>query len=228
MESKKNQALQLIHEDVAEMSELVLGQLRLIDNVVGSGTLWLDQNILKDFRDIEKKIDNFEVKIDGEFIDIICLHHPVASELRKIIACYRISINLERIGDMCLNIVNTLSDIRQNSDISGFVEEISHMQSMTNNMVERSLLSFFHKDIEYAIWTLKNDDVIDDINKKMLKKIIRKNKGQFRDPEAISNFFHIKAIVSNIERIADHATNIAEASIYYLKGEDIRHIKIKE
>jgi phosphate transport system protein len=226
MESKKNKALQQIHDHVIEMSELVLGQLRQLDNILSSGTIWIDKNNLDELREVERKIDKFEITIDGEFIDIICLHNPVASELRKIIACYRISINLERIGDMCINIFNTLSDIKQNSHMSVFVEEMAHMQNMTNNMVERSLLSFFNKDIDYAIWTLKNDDVIDDINNKMLKKIIKKNPGQFKDAQAIRNFFHLKSIVSSIERIADHATNIAEASIYYLKGEDIRHSRI--
>ncbi len=224
---RKNKAITLIQNDVEKMAELILVQLRELDNMLSADDLNIDGEKLEEFSKVERKIDKYEVKISDEFINIICLHKPVASELRKIITCYRLSINLERIGDIVWKILRILQDIKQQKKINDFMDEISNMLIMTNNMVEKSILSFFNNDIDNAIWTLKNDDVIDKINHKMIKKLIKKNKGHM-DSQTISNFINIKTMVSSIERIADHATNIAEASIYYLKGQDVRHSDISK
>lgn len=228
MNIKKNQAIELIQHDIEKMSELILGQLRELDNIISSGELDVDKNQLKEFSNNEKNIDDYEIKISDEFINIVSLYKPVASELRKIITCYRLSINLERIGDITHKLLRILSEIKQEQYITDYLDEISNMLIMTNNMVEKSILSFFNNDIEYAIWTLKNDDVIDKINRKMIKKLLKKKKLDVNDPQTINNLINIKTIISNIERIADHSTNIAEASIYYLKGQDVRHTNISD
>jgi phosphate transport system protein len=226
MNPKKDAAIKTIRNDVEKMSELILGQLRELENIFTSEEIRISKEKIENFSAAEKKIDNFEIKISDDFINTICLHNPVASELRDIITCYRLSINLERIGDIAQKILRILSEMKQQQKIAGFMDEASNMMIMTNNMVEKSILSYFNNDIDYAIWTLKNDDIIDKINKKMVKKILKKNVADINDQEVLNNFFNIKTIVSNIERIADHATNIAEASIYYLKGEDVRHTDI--
>lgn len=226
MNIRKENAIKKIREDVEKMSELILGQLRQLDDLLISGDLDIEDEKMKVFRKTERTIDEYEIKISDEFINIVSLHKPVASELRFVIACYRLSINLERIGDMSLKILRILSEIKHQPNINEFIDEISNMLGMTANMVEKSILSFLNNDMDYAIWTLKNDDVIDEINNKMIKKIIKKSRGKFGDSQTLSNFINIKIIVSNIERIADQATNVAEASIYYLKGEDVRHSDI--
>jgi phosphate transport system protein len=228
MDVKKNNAIKLIQSDVEKMAELILKQLRELENILGSGELNIDKEKRDTFAKTEKKIDKFEIKISDDFINIVCLYNPVASELRKIITCYRLSINLERIGDIAEKVLKILSEMKNQDKISDFMDETSNMMIMTNNMVEKSILSFFNNDINNAIWTLKNDDVIDKINRKMVKKILKKNLADINDQDVLNNFFNIKTIVSNIERIADHATNIAEASIYYLKGEDVRHSDISD
>ncbi len=227
MTIKKNNAIQLIQDDVERMSELILQQLRELDNFLSAPELEIETGKIEEFSKTEKEIDNLEIKISDEFINIISLHKPVASDLRKIIACYRLSINLERIGDISLKILRILSEMKPQSIINVYMDEISNMFTITNHMVEKSVLSFLNSDIEYAIWTLKNDDIVDKINKKMIKKILKKNTKNFQGPQTISTFINIKTIVSNIERIADHSTNIAESSIYYLKGEDVRHSDIR-
>ena len=228
MDSKKDAAIKIIHSDVEKMAELILGQLRELENIFSSEELKISKEKLENFAKTEKKIDKFEIKISDGFINIICLHNPVASELRKIITCYRLSINLERIGDIAQKVLRILSEMKRQDKIAAFMDETSSMMIMTNNMVEKSILSFFNNDIDYAIWTLKNDDVIDKINRKMVKKILKKNLADIDDQDVLNNFFNIKTIVSNIERIADHSTNIAEASIYYLKGKDVRHTDISD
>ncbi len=228
MTAKKESAIESIRDKVERMSELVLAQLRELEELLNSGRLQLDKEKESRFFLNERTLDEYEIKISEEFINILSLHKPVASELRLVVACYRLSINLERIGDMSLKVLRVLSDINHQPALIEFIDEITNMLVMASSMVEKSLISFFNNDIGNAVWTLRNDDVVDEVNNKMIKKIIKKNRGTVSDSKTMSNFINIKIIVSNIERIADQATNIAEASIYYLRGEDIRHTDITD
>jgi len=85
------------------------------------------------------------------------------------------------------------------------------------------LLSFVNNDQEFAIWTIKNDAVIDEMNNKLLANSISRADIDRKTKEMLLSYVDIKNIITNIERIADHATNIAEATIYSLQGTDIRH-----
>jgi phosphate transport system protein len=90
-------------------------------------------------------------------------------------------------------------------------------------MVEKALLSFINNDNEYAVWTIKNDVVVDEMNNKLLINSISKAKVSDKTKEMLLSYVDLKDIITNLERIADHATNIAEASIYSIQGTDIRH-----
>ncbi len=91
------------------------------------------------------------------------------------------------------------------------------------SMVEKSLLSFINNDNEYAIWTIKNDEIVDEMNHKLLINSISKANVSEKTREMLLSYIDLKDIITNLERIADHATNIAEASIYSIQGTDIRH-----
>jgi len=88
------------------------------------------------------------------------------------------------------------------------------------------LLSFINADPDFAIWTIKNDSVVDDMNRKLLVSYINKSSLDDETRQTVLRYVELKAMISNIERIADHATNIAEASIYSMQGTDIRHTGI--
>jgi phosphate transport system protein len=90
-------------------------------------------------------------------------------------------------------------------------------------MVEKSLLSFLNNDDSYAEWTIKNDEIVDDMNRKLLINSISRAKVSEKTKEMLLSYIDLKNIITNMERIADHATNIAEASIYSMQGTDIRH-----
>jgi phosphate transport system protein len=124
----------------------------------------------------EEKIDHLEVKISERIINTIVLYQPVASDIRKLMSCYRIIINLERIGDYSVNLVNYLKKIKSQEVYDQSAETISNMFIAANTMVKKSLLSFTQQDREFAIWTLKNDSVVDEMNSKMLKALVSKSK----------------------------------------------------
>jgi phosphate transport system protein len=227
MPQKKEEAIQKVMNDFGEMANLVLSQLDFLEDFFQSGSMDLPTS-LDEFNNNEGKIDQFEVKLSDRIVNTIVLYQPVASEIRKIMACYRIIINLERIGDYSVNLVNYVKKIKSPEIYEQLSDVISTMFISSSQMVKKSLLSFIHHDKEFAIWTIKNDSVVDEMNQKMLKGLIARSKSFDDKKKALVSFITIKEMVDNIERIADHATNIAEAAIYYLEGKDIRHLHLEE
>lgn len=223
----KNNALQDIQASFIEFANLILKQLELLEKQMNCKENSICDETLEQLKKNEERIDQFEIEISDKFIHTIVLYHPVASELRSIIAIYRMSINLERIGDLVLNITNSVRKMKDSEVYSSMSDVVFNMLMQSIHMVEKSLLSFINKDKEDAIWTIQNDSVVDKMNHKLLTKAIDKSDISDETKQMLLTFTNLRSIISNIERIADHATNIAEASIYSLDGTDIRHSKLK-
>jgi len=223
MNTKREQSIQDIEKSFEEMSDLVLGQLKLLEKIMTDPLNTDMEKIMIEIRQNEAKIDKFEVIMSDQIISSIVLYQPVASDIRKIISIYRITINLERIGDLIMNILYSLESIKDSSEYKAMNEVIINMLLTGISMVEKSLLSFVNHDSEYAIWTIKNDEIVDDMNRRLLISSIKKAKVKSKTREMLLSYTDLKNIITNLERIADHATNIAEASIYSLQGTDIRH-----
>jgi phosphate transport system protein len=223
MNIKKEGAIQDILDHFEDYANLILHQLSLLEKIINSGSLVISDELSKELISNEDKSDNFEVKLSEKIINTIVLQKPVASDLRKLIACYQIVMNLERIGDSIMNIIKSLHRIKDTETYGHLTDVIYNMLLVSINMVQKSILSFTNNDKEYAIWTIKNDDIVDEMNNKLIKKVITKSKLSVETQQLLFSFININSIISNIERIADHATNVAEASIYALEGKDIRH-----
>lgn len=225
MNTKKDEAINSILSDFEIFANLLLAQLDSLEKLVATGDTNFPKKITDEIHDNEKKLDKLEVKISDKIVNTIVLYQPVASDIRKIMACYRIIISLERVGDMVINIVNFIQKIKTPKVYSDLSEVVSNMLMNSSNMVNKALLAFTNDDKEYAIWTIKNDAVADETNKKMLKKAIKKSSDSDENKQLLMSFININSMVATIERIADHATNIAEAAIYSIDGKDIRHNK---
>jgi phosphate transport system protein len=133
------------------------------------------------------------------------------------------TINLERIGDLVMNITYAFGTIAKTTEYRIMSDVLLNMFQSGRVMVEKSLLSFVNNDQDYAIWTIKNDSVVDEMNNKLIANSIAKSHIDKKTKEMLLSYIDIKNIITNIERIADHATNIAEATIYSLQGTDVRH-----
>jgi phosphate transport system protein len=225
MTLKKDDAINSIMSEFEEFANLVLSQLDSLEKVISSGETKIPAEISQEILDNEKKLDKMEVKISDKIMNTIVLYQPVASDIRKIFACYRIVISLERIGDMVVNILNFIQNIKTIKIYTDLNDVVSNMIISSSNMVNKALLAFTMDDKEFAIWTIKNDAVVDEINHKMMKKAIKKSSGSDDEKKLLTSFISMNSIVTNIERIADHATNIAEAAIYSIEGKDVRHNK---
>ena len=223
MKTKREESILDIIATFEEMADTILIQLTLLEKYMAGTEKEEHDQIVAEIRENEDKIDKYEVLISDKFINSIVLYQPVASDIRKIIAIYRMTINLERIGDRVMNILHSLGHIEHTEEYKAMADVISVMLVSGISMVEKSLLSFINNDNEYAVWTIKNDEVVDEMNHKLLINSISKANVSEKTREMLLSYIDLKDIITNIERIADHATNIAEASIYSIQGTDIRH-----
>jgi len=223
MKTRREESVNDILKSFEEMADLVLSQLTLLEKFMSLSDTGEVKNIISDIDANERKIDEYEVVISDKFINSIVLYQPVASDIRKIVSVYRMTINLERIGDRVINIIASIGSIGETAEYKAMTDVILNMLISGISMVEKSLLSFTNNDDTYAVWTIKNDEIIDEMNSKLLINSISKAKVSEKTREMLLSYADLKNIITNIERIADHATNIAEASIYSLQGTDIRH-----
>jgi phosphate transport system protein len=221
MNTKKEQSIQDIMNSFQEMADLVLGQLSLIEKLMSGDES--QPELINKIKKNENDIDKYEIIISDKFINTIVLYQPVASDIRKIVAIYRMALNLERIGDQVMNISYAIGSLMNTEEYKAMSGLILNMLMSGKMMVEKALLSFVNSDTDYAIWTIKNDPVIDEMNHKMLINSISRTKMNEKTKEMLFSYIELKNVINNIERIADHATNIAEATIYALQGTDIRH-----
>jgi phosphate transport system protein len=223
MKTKREESILDIIASFEEMADTILAQLKLLEKFMDEQREEERIKIRSEIRINEDKIDKFEVIVSEKFINSIILYQPVASDIRKLVAISRMSINLERIGDRVINILHSIDNIKNSVEYRAMVEVLNVMLLSGISMVEKSLLSFINNDNEYAVWTIKNDEVVDEMNHKLLINSISKAKVSDKTKEMLLSYIDLKNIITNLERIADHATNIAEASIYSIQGTDIRH-----
>ncbi|HEY5469609.1 MAG TPA: PhoU domain-containing protein [Bacteroidales bacterium] len=228
MSTKKEQSIQEIMSSFKEMADLVLAQLSLIEKLMTESNKAGQEELIMKIRMNEIEIDKYEISVSDKFINAIVLYQPVASDIRRLVAVSRMTINLERIGDRVMNITNIIETLRDTQEYKAMSEVILNMLLSGKMMVEKSLLSFVNSDADYAIWTIKNDSVVDEMNQKLLINSISNAKVNKKTKEMLLSYADLKNIITNIERIADHATNIAEATIYSLQGTDVRHSGINK
>ena len=176
MKTKREESIEDIITTFQEMADIILGQLKLLEKIMAVSDEG-EREILKTrINENEIRIDRYEVLISEKFINSMVLYQPVASDIRKIIAIYRMTINLERIGDRVINILNSIENIKTSAEYSAMTEVLNLMLMSGISMVEKSLLSFINNDNEYAIWTIKNDEIVDEMNRKLLLNSISKSK----------------------------------------------------
>jgi phosphate transport system protein len=226
MSGKKEQAINEIMTSFREMANLVLKQLTLLEKLMSTSDDKDFKELTGQMRDAENLLDNYEVVIGEQFTNTIVLYQPVASDVRRIVACYRMTVNLERIGDRIMNLIRIVEAIRNSTEYASIYSLVNNMLTSGTIMVEKALLSFINTDPDFAIWTIKNDTVVDEMNHKLLVSHINKSSLDDETRQLVLRYVEVKDMISNIERIADHATNIAEASIYSMQGTDIRHTGI--
>jgi len=169
--------------------------------------------------DSDIEIDQMEVKVEEDCLKILALHQPVAIDLRFIITALKINNDLERIGDLAVNIAERSQFLSAQKSID-MLFDFETMAEKTQAMVKKSLDALVNIDCDLASQVCEADDEIDAINRQMYDQV----KDQIKQaPENIETLIHLLSVSRHLERIADHATNIAEDVIYMVEGKIVRH-----
>ncbi|MGZ4894988.1 MAG: phosphate signaling complex protein PhoU [Candidatus Angelobacter sp.] len=167
----------------------------------------------------ESKINAAERDVDEMSIDLLAMQQPMAVDLRFIVACIKINADLERVGDQAVNIAERVMDLVTRPD-PGLNVDIPRMAQLSISMVRDALNAFLTADVAMAQSVLERDDLVDNMNREIFAAVdtaIAELGGEHR------NLLDIMIVARNLERVADHATNIAEDVIFWVRGADVRH-----
>lgn len=195
------------------------GQVEKALQNVSQGLVRRDPAKFAEVHQIEEIINDLQKVIDNNCLHILAKEGPVAKDLRLILSVIKINTDLERMGDQCVNIAYIGKDFLSRDAVMSF-QDIDNMVSIVKTMVQGSLDSFVNMDAVAAKRILEMDDQVDDINKKIYQQCIDKVKS---DPTVAENYLDLILVARNLERLGDHATNIAEGVIFAFTGKDIRH-----
>jgi len=208
--------LQQLKEKILKMGSLVEDALKnsiqaLVDrdNAVASRVI-----------DSDRVINTLDVEIDEESIRLIALRQPKAGDLRFITTAMKITTDLERMGDLAVNIAERAIELNEEPILKPYID-IPRMREIAQGMMRDALDAFVRKDKRLAMDVIMRDDEVDDLKHEVLKELAF---FMAQDPTTVYRAMKISFVAQYLERLADHATNIAEMVIYLVEGKIIRHM----
>jgi phosphate transport system protein len=209
------QELELLKGKLLEMSALVESAVyRSVQGVVEKNEE-LAQQVLKN----EARVNQLEIEIDDMAISLLVLQQPLAADLRLVTAAIKINNDLERMGDLAVNIAESALSLMKDPVIRPLID-IPHIAGLAQSMVRKALDAFVNRDTELARSVLASDDAVDNMRTASYHELISFMEN---NPQQISQALYLLSVVRNLERIADHSTNIAEDVLFLVKGIDVRH-----
>jgi phosphate transport system protein len=167
----------------------------------------------------DEKINQMELRIDEMCLKLLALHQPMAADLRFITSAMRINTELERIGDQAVNIAERVISLNQEPQLKPYID-IPRMAEITQSMVRDVLDAFVNGDAQLARSVCERDDQVDGLNDQVFRELLTYMMG---DSKTITRAVHLIIVSRCLERIADHATNIAEGVIFMVKALVIKH-----
>lgn len=167
----------------------------------------------------EARINAIEIEIDEFAINLLALQQPMAADLRLIVAALKINTDLERMGDLAVNVAQRAMSLMEGPVIKPMID-IPHIAGLVQSMVRKALDAFVHRDPDLARSVLSSDDAVDNMRTACYHELVSFME---QDPQHIQQALALLSITRNLERIADHSTNIAEDVLFLVKGVDVRH-----
>ncbi len=211
--------LRKLKSSLVEMWDLVLDQLVISKDVLENHDKDLASEVLAN----EKRVDAFELKINMDCENLLALFTPVANDLRYILAVLKITYNLERIGDYAKTIAKIVVESDKSIKKKEIVDsKVDLMFKTAGEMLSEALDAFAQENVSTARSIFKQDEDLDEVNKKANAIIARLIS---RKPGSINSFLNLLSIIRKLERVGDQTKNIAEEIIFYKEAEMVRHKK---
>jgi phosphate transport system protein len=170
--------------------------------------------------DRDRTVNRMDVEIDDLCLRLLALHQPAARDLRLITTALKITTDLERCGDLAQNLCERVLELNAEPQLKPFID-IPRMADISLSMLRNSLNAFVREDPELALHVCAEDDQVDQLNDQVFRELISY---MVEDPRTITRAMRMTIVSKYLERIADHATNIAEMVIFMVKGKSIRHL----
>ncbi len=211
-------------EELRQIKEKVLRLGGLVEEQIAKSIKALverDTKLAESTMEDDHIVNGLEVEIDELCLKVLALRQPAASDLRLITTAIKIITDLERIGDMAVNLCERAVELNEEPPLKPYID-IPRMAEAAQRMLKESLDAFVNGDTILATKVLTEDDFVDDLNRQIFRELLT---FMLEDPNTISRAMKVLFISKYLERIADHATNIAEMVVFMVKGKVIRHIK---
>jgi phosphate transport system protein len=209
-------------QELAELKQelLTMGGLAeaAVSNVI-KALLTRDDDLARKVKEDDHALDQFEIDMDERAIALLALKAPLASDLRLITVAMKISHDLERVGDEATTIARRALELSQEPQLKPYVD-IPRMAELGLSMLKDGLDSFVSGNVKQALAVIPRDKDVDAINKQLHRELVSY---VIERPPTITRCLNLMVISKSLERIADHATNIAEEVVYLYEGRDIRH-----
>jgi phosphate transport system protein len=207
--------LQHLHKDLLSMSGSVEDMVHRAITLLSEP----DLDAARRLSDQDTEIDRWDVNLEENCLKILALHQPVAIDLRRLTTVLKIIGELERVADLAVNIAERSCGLL---DAAAVVvpDELKDMARQAVDMVHRSIDAYVELDAGMAQRVCLEDDDVDDANERLIGHLVRQMQ---EHPDRIDALLHLFSAVRHVERVADHATNIAEDVVYMVEGRIIRH-----
>jgi len=208
--------------NLTQMRANILQMAGLVEEMISGAVRSLverDPNKAADVIAMDARVNALELDIDGLGVLILARWQPMASDLRFVTLAFKMVTDLERIGDLAVNISERAGDLSQAKE-SWRMEEISAMAEIARGMTHNAIDAFLDGDVERARNVIDRDDDVDRLYEEAFGSILEI---MIADPDRVHIGVHALSVAKWIERIADHATNLAEQVIFMIEGKDIRH-----
>jgi phosphate transport system protein len=208
--------LRNLRTTLLQMGGLVERQIaNAVDSLVERDSELARQTIVRD-----AEVNRMDIDTDALCIRLLALRQPAASDLRFITTGLKITTDLERIGDMAVNICERVLELNHEPVLKPYID-IPRMATLAQSMVKDSLDAFVNNDTDLAEQVIARDDEVDQLNYQIFRELLSY---MAEEPRTISRATRVLFVSKYLERIADHATNIAEMVVFMVKGKTIRHM----
>jgi phosphate transport system protein len=225
MEMMEGHIYKAFDMELKELKEKLLHEGGLVERAIQDAIKALlerTSDIARKVIDDDDSINALEVEIDEFCLKLLALRQPAARDLRFITTAIKINYDLERIGDMAVNICERVLELNQEPQLKPYID-MPTMAFIVQNMVKESLDAFVKEDVQLALKVTQDDEKVDNYLDQIFRELLTY---MMQDARTISRATRLLFISKNLERMADHAVNIAELVIFMVEGKIIRHIKI--
>lgn len=210
------------HEELELVKEKTLKQGSLVETMVEQAVSSLvdrDSRLAEEVIASDQKVDALDVEIEEDCLRLLALHQPAAKDLRFITTAMKITTDLERMADQAVNICQRAIELNDEPQLKPYID-IPIMSQLSQKMMREALDAFVRRDADLARQVIPEDNKVDGLKNQIFRELLT---FMMEDPRTIPRAIRLILVSRHLERIADHATNIAEMVVFLVEGKNIRH-----